>query len=122
MFFPASGWFAAFVLTLTVEVPIAGYLLRRVEPDRLRLAILLVFANLATHPIVWYVMTQLFLIGTWEYVLAAESWAIAVEAVFYAVAFRGLDPRRAIAIAAVANGASFIVGWIVGDLWQGVFG
>jgi hypothetical protein len=55
MFFPASGWFAAFVLTLAVEVPIAGHLLRRVEPDRLRLAILLVFANLATHPIVWYV-------------------------------------------------------------------
>ena len=122
MFFPASGWLAAFVLTLAVEVPIAGYLLRRVEPDRLRLAVLLVFANLATHPIVWYVITQLFLIGTWEYVLVAESWAVAVEAVFYAVAFRGLDPRRAIAVAVVANGASFFVGLIVGELWQGVFG
>ena len=122
MFFPASGWFAAFVMTLVVEVPIAGYLLRRVEPDRLRLAVLLVFANLATHPIVWYVITQLFLIGTWEYVLVAESWAVAVEAVFYAVAFRGLDPRRAIAVAVVANGASFFVGLIVGELWQGVFG
>jgi hypothetical protein len=122
MFFPASGWFAAFVLTLAVEVPIAGYLLRRVEPDRLRLAILLVFANLATHPIVWFVITQLFLIGTWEYVLVAESWAVVVEAVFYAVAFRDLDPRRAIGVAVVANGASFIAGWIVGELWQGVFG
>jgi hypothetical protein len=122
MFFPASGWFAAFVLTLAVEVPIVGYLLRRVEPDRLRLVILLVFANLATHPIVWYVITQLFLVGTWEYVLAAESWVVVVEAVFYAVAFRGLAPRRAIAVAVVANGASFIVGWIVGELWQGVFG
>jgi hypothetical protein len=122
MFFPASGWFAAFVLTLAVEVPVAGYLLRRVEPDRLRLALLLVFANLATHPIVWYVITQPFLIGTWEYVLAAESWAVAVEAVFYAVAFRGLGPRRAIGVAVVANAASFIAGRIVGDLWPGVFG
>jgi hypothetical protein len=122
MFFPASGWFAAFLLTLAVEVPIAGYLLRRVEPDRLRLVVLLVFANLATHPIVWYVMTQLFLIGTWEYVLAAESWAVAVEAVFYAVAFRGLDPRRAIAVAVVANAASFTAGRIAGELWPGVFG
>lgn len=122
MFFPVSEWFVAFVLTLAVEVPIASYLLRRVEPDRLRLVILLVVANLATHPIVWYVMTQLFLIGTWEYVLAAESWAVGAEAVFYAVAFRGLDLRRAIGVAVVANGASFIVGWIVGDLWQGVFG
>jgi hypothetical protein len=122
MFFPASGWFAAFLLTLAIEVPIAGYLLRRVEPDRLRLALLLVFANLATHPIVWYVVTQLFLIGTWEYVLAAESWAVVVEAIFYAVAFRGLDPRRAIAVAVVANAASFTAGRIVGELWPEVFG
>jgi hypothetical protein len=122
MFFPASGWFAAFVLTVAVEVPIAGYLLRRAEPDRLRLVLLVVFANLATHPIVWYVITQLFLVGTWEYVLVAESWAIAVEALFYAVAFRGLDPRRAIAVALVANAASFTAGRIVGDLWLEVFG
>ena len=122
MFFPASGWLAAFVLTLAVEVPIAAYLLRRVEPDRLRLAILLVFANLATHPIVWYVITQLFLIGTWEYFLAAEAWAIAVEAVFYAIAFPGLGPRRAIVVAVVANAASFLAGRIVGDLWPEVFG
>jgi len=122
MFFPASGWFAAFVLTVAVEVPIAGYLLRRAEPDRLRPVLLVVFANLATHPIVWYVITQLFLVGTWEYVLVAESWAVAVEALFYAVAFRGLDPRRAIAVALVANAASFTAGRIVGDLWLEVFG
>jgi hypothetical protein len=52
----------------------------------------------------------------------AESWAIAVEALFYAVAFRGLDPRRAIAVALVANAASFTAGRIVGDLWLEVFG
>jgi hypothetical protein len=122
MFFPASGWFAAFVLTLAVEVPIAGYLLRRVEPDRLRLAILLVFANLATHPIVWYVLTQPFLVGTWEYVLVAEGWAVAAEALFYAFAFRGLRPRRAIGVAVMADAASFLVGWVVGELWPGVLG
>jgi hypothetical protein len=84
--------------------------------------VLAVFANLATHPIVWYVMTQLFLIGTWEYVLAAESWAVALEAIFYAVVFRGLHPRRAIAVAVVANAASFIAGRIVSGLWPEVFG
>jgi hypothetical protein len=122
MFFPASGWFAAFLLTLVVELPIAGYLLRPVEPNRLRLAILIVFANLATHPIVWYVFTQLFLVGTSEYIVAAESWAVAAEALFYAVAFRGLDLRRALVVAVVANAASFIAGRIVGDLWPEVFG
>ena len=122
MFFPAAGWFAAFLLTLAIEIPIAGYLLRRVEPDRVRLMILIAFANLATHPIVWYVITQLFLIGTWEYLLVAESWAVAVEALFYAVAFRGIGPRRAIAVAVIANAASFIAGAIVGNRWPEVFG
>jgi hypothetical protein len=122
MYFPASGWFAAFVLTVAVEIPIAGYLLRRAEPERLRLLALVVFANLTTHPIVWYVITQLLLVGTPEYVLVAEAWAVAVEAVFYAVAFRGLDPRRAIAVAVAANAASFVAGRIVGDLWPEVFG
>ena len=84
--------------------------------------LLVVFANLATHPIVWYVITQLLLVGTAEYLLAAESWAVVVEALFYAVAIRGLDPRRAIAVALVANAASFLAGRIVGDLWPEVFG
>ena len=122
MFFPASGWFAAFLLTLAVEVPVAGYLLRRTEPDRVRLVLLVVFANLATHPIVWYVLTQPFLIGTWEYMLVAEAWAVAAEAVFYVVVFRGLAARRAVGVAVAANAASFLVGRVVGELWPGVFG
>ena len=122
MYFPASAWLAAFLLTLAVEIPVAGYLLRRTEPDRVRLVLLVVFANLATHPIVWYVITQPFLIGTWEYVLVAEAWAVAAEAVFYAVVFRGIAARRAIAVAVVANAASFLVGWVVSEVWPGVFG
>jgi hypothetical protein len=122
VFFPASGWFAAFVLTLAVEVPIAAYLLRSAEPDRVRRVLLVVFANLATHPIVWYVMTQPLLVGTWEYVLVSESWAVAAEAVFYWAAFRPAGPRRALVTSVVANAASFLVGLVVGDLWPGVFG
>jgi hypothetical protein len=113
MYFPASGWFAAFVLTVAVEVPLAAYLLRRAEPERLRLLALVVFANLATHPIVWYVITQLLLVGTPEYVLVAEGWAVAVEALFYLVVLRGLDPRRAVVVAVVANAASYLAGRVV---------
>ncbi len=122
MYFPASGWLVAFLLTVAVEAPIVAYLLRRAEPERLRLVALVVFANLASHPIVWYVITQPFLVGTLEYVLVAEGWAIVAEAVFYAVTIRGLDPRRAVAVAVVANVASFLAGWAVGELWPGVFG
>jgi len=117
MYFPVSGWFAAFVLTLAVELPLVVFLLRRAEPNLVRLGTLVVFANLATHPAVWYVFTQLFLVGTPEYTLAAETWAVAAEAVFYWAAIRGLPVRRAIAVAFVANAASFLAGRLVGELW-----
>ena len=121
MFFPASGWFAAFVLTLAVEIPVAGYLLRRAEPDRVRLVVLIVFANLATHPIVWYVWTQPFLIGTWEYVVAAETWAVAAETVFYWATFRSAGARRAVVVSVVANAISFVTGLVAARFWPGVF-
>ena len=121
MFFPATDWFAAFLLTLVVEVPIGVVLLRRAEPNPLRAAALVVFANLVTHPIVWFVWTQVFLVGTVEYVVAAEAWAIAAEAVFYAVVVPGLGPGRAVVIAVVANAASFAVGRLVTQLWPEVF-
>jgi hypothetical protein len=122
MFFPASGWFAAFVLTLAVEVPIAAYLLRRAEPDRVRLVLLVAFASLATHPLVWYVWTQVFLVGTPEYLVAAEAWAFGAEALFYWAAFRAAGVRRAIVVSAAANAASFAAGIVVGAIWPGVFG
>ena len=119
MFFSVSEWFPAFLLTLAVEIPIAAYLLRRAEPDLPRRLLLVCFANLLTHPAVWFVFTQLFLIGTPEYTLAAEAWAVGLEAFFYAVTIRGLSPRRAIAIAVAANVASFAVGrLVVGFGWE----
>jgi hypothetical protein len=121
MFFPVSGWFTAFVLTLAIELPIVAWLLRRAEPDLRRRLALAVFANLMTHPAVWYVFSQLFLIGTLVYALAAEGWAIAAEAVFYAVAIRGLGLRRAIVLAVFANGASFAVGRLIDGIRPDLF-
>ncbi len=121
MFFPASGWFVAFVLTIALEVPIAAFLLRRADPDLLRLGILIFFANLATHPIVWYVIPQVLLIDTPGYALAAETWAVAAEALLYWAAIRGLSARRAIGASLLANAASFAVGWAVGERWPDLF-
>src|SRR4029079_18418715 len=78
VFFPAGDWFAAFVLTLAVEVPIAVFLLRCTEPNLAPAPTIVVFANLVSHPMVWFVWTQVFLIGTPEYVIAVETWAIAI--------------------------------------------
>lgn len=121
MFFPVSAWFAAFVLTLSVETPVVVLFLRREEPNLVRLGILIVFANLATHLAVWYVITQLLLVGTLGYTLVAETWAIAAEAVLYWAAIRGLTARRAIAVAVVANGLSFLAGLLIGESWVELF-
>jgi hypothetical protein len=117
MYFPLSEWTPAFLLTLAVEAPIVWALLRRVEPDVVRLAVLFLVVNLATHLCIWYVLTQLFDPGSWTYAFVAEAWAIGAEALFYAAALRGLAPLRALAVAVLANVASFVVGRAVFAVW-----
>jgi hypothetical protein len=110
VFFPISSWSAAFALTLAVEVPIVLAMLRREVQDLARLAVLVVFVNLATHLAVWYVASQLLRVGTIQYVVAAEAWAIGAEALFYVAALPRLQVSRALAVSATANLASFLVG------------
>ena len=117
MYIPVDAWFRAFLLTLAVEVPIAALLLRRFEPSWPRLLVLVIFANLASHPAVWFVFTQLLLIGTPEYLVVAEGWAVTCEALFYWAAFRGLPVRRAIVTSLAANAASFLVGQLLAGGW-----
>ena len=64
MYVPMSLWFTAFALTLAVEVPVVLFLVRRSAVASGRVVALVVFANLATHPVVWFVLTQLFVVGT----------------------------------------------------------
>ena len=118
MFFPVSDWFPAFILTIAVELPIVIVLLRDAEPSLVRLGAGIVYANLATHLAVWYVLTQLFELGTAGYLLAAEGWAVAAEALFYLLVLRDVSPRRAVVAAVVANTASFAVGRL-GGAWLG---
>jgi hypothetical protein len=121
VFIPVDVWFRAFLLTLLVEAPIAALMLRRWERSRPRLVALVVFANLASHPAVWFIFTQLFLIGTLEYVVAAEGWAVGCEALVYLAALRGLPVRRAIVASVVANVASFVVGALAAAWWPQLF-
>lgn len=117
MYFPLSEWLPSFILTVAAEAPIVGLLARRVEPDLVRLGVLFLTANLATHLTVWYVATQLFPIDSWTYVLASEGWAIAAEAAFFAVAIRGLGARRAVVMVVAANLVSFVLGRTLFALW-----
>ena len=119
MFIPIDIWFRAFLLTLVIEAPIVALLLRDVEPSRVRRLGLVIFANLASHPVVWFVVSQVFDIGTPAYLVAAEGWAVACEALFYRAALPGLALPRAVGISVVANAASFLVGQVVAALLPG---
>lgn len=121
MYLPVHAWLAAFLLTVAVEIPMVALLLRGRPPGGWRLLVLVVFANLATHPAVWFIFPQLFLVGTLPFTLAAETWAVAAEAVFYGTAFRGISPLRAIGTALVANATSFFIGLVVTEAVPGLF-
>jgi hypothetical protein len=120
VFFPADLWLRAFLLTFAVELPIVVSLLRGQAPDLVRLTLLVLFANLATHPLIWFVATQPLEYGTTEYTVVTEAWAVAAEAVFYWAAVAGVSGRRAFLASLLANAASFAVGVALGSLWPGV--
>jgi hypothetical protein len=117
MFFPVSEWFGSFLLTLLVEAPIVWLAFRSKERSLFRLAVLFVFANLATHLAVWYVWTQVFDVASPGYVIASETWAAVAEALFYGAAFRGLTAARTVGAAVGANLASAVAGAVVTTLW-----
>ena len=70
------------------------------------------FAQVVTHPAVWFILPTF----GWSkptYVLVAESWAILGELLFYRFVFPDLSWSRALASSALANAASFAVGaWL----------
>jgi hypothetical protein len=96
-------------MTLGVEAPIVFLCYRRVEPRAGRLLGLIFFANLATHPAVWFIFPKLPLRYAAQVTLS-ELWAFGLEIVFYAIAFPG-RPRRAAVVAIAANAASLAVGY-----------
>lgn len=73
-----TAWLSAFLFTQAVEVPFYRWQLKHLSPaDAWGLSVLL---SLATHPVVWFVFPSLFPTSYWGMVLAAESFAIGVEA------------------------------------------
>ena len=108
----ATAWLKAFLLTLLVETPIAAALFRPVEPRLPRRVALILFANLASHPAVWFIFPNLGLRYSPALVIA-EAWAVLVEAAFYRLVFEESDAVEALGISALANGASLGIGLLV---------
>lgn len=103
-------WLLAFVLTQSCEM---GIYANAPGPDRsLRERIAIAFgASAITHPIVWFVITPLYLplgLDWWTMVAIAEAFAVGTEAVWL-MAF-GHRPIVALGASFAANGLSFTIG------------
>ena len=101
-------WLRAFALTLAVELVVAVPLLRGAGSLARRVLAVLV-ANLASHPIVWFVVARV-IAARAVMIPVAEAWAIGSEAVVFALVFPSLPRLRALGVSAVANAGSFLAG------------
>jgi hypothetical protein len=106
-----AEWARYFALTLTVELLVAVPLLGKSYPLARRAAAVL-FAQLVSHPVVWFVIPA-FGLGRTAFLLVAETWAVAIELALYRLVFPELAWTRAAAVSAIANGASVVVGTLV---------
>jgi hypothetical protein len=107
----ARDWLVVFLCTLALETPVVMTLMRKSEESRLRIFGFIVFANLITHPAVWFVFPANELSYGVQTAMA-EIWAYSLEAIFYFMVFRPITFRRAAWIAIAANTFSFGVGLI----------
>ncbi len=111
------SWLVGFGLTLLFEVPIVAWLLAdTILPLRRRLA-LAAFANLLTHPLVWFFFPQLPLRPA-SHLALSELWAFGAEAAFYCVVATPITFGRASFVSLAANLTSFGFGWVI-TTWFG---
>ncbi len=106
-------WLRAFAITAAVEIPIVVALTRGTAFGPWRRAAVALFAQLATHPAVWFVFPYIVGLTGRESRWLSELWAFSAEACLYAVALPGVRPLRATGVSALANGASYATGLVL---------
>lgn len=104
-------YLAAFALTLLIEVPIVTGLLTP-RPRPARAVLVCVVANLATHPLVWWLLHTR-RTGYWPWFVGCEISAWLVESVIVAAAWPSAARRQAPLVVLIANAASCLVGLLV---------
>ncbi|MBI5850269.1 MAG: hypothetical protein HZB39_04410 [Planctomycetes bacterium] len=100
-----SEWLRLFVLTVTVEVPLAIALAPQAFKRRIALDALL--ANLMTHPAAWFVIGH-GMLGWWP-----TECAVTIAEAFVFRAVTGLTWPRATVLAVAANGVTAALSFAV---------
>ena len=107
------AWLMAFLATVAVEAPIVVALTRGHPTPAWRRALIAIFAQLVTHPLVWFVFPRLVGLTGRSSLALSELWAWLAEAAFYVVVLPGLSSARALGVSACANAASILVGLVI---------
>lgn len=107
-----AEWAKYFVETALVELCLAVPLLGR-EETRVRRVAAVLFAQVSSHPAVWFVFPALGMRRV-HYLVVAEAWAIVSELLLYRLVFERLSWARALGVSALANGASLAAGTFLG--------
>lgn len=104
-----TSWAFWFAVTQLVEVPIYAALARERFPGLGRRAALGFGASAITHPFVWFVFPLLVPHSYLQMVIAAEAFAVLIEAGYWRLA--GL--RAPLHAALIANGMSVAAGGLL---------
>ncbi len=105
-------WLIGFGMTLGMELPVVLWLLRRAEPRFGRRLANCIFANLVTHPLVWFFFPDVPTVR-WLSLTLSECWAFGAEAVFYWLTISQLTFMRATLVSCAANTISLLFGWLI---------
>lgn len=115
-------WLLAFLLTLAIEVPLVLLLTESPVGDfqgsqsvmpRRKVACLAAVAQLMTHPAVWFLFPHIPWMSHGTSFVLSEVWAWTAEAALYAFMAVAPSTLRAIAVSALANGASLAIGLVI---------
>jgi hypothetical protein len=104
-----SLWLVAFALTVAIEAPVVWFLVGPAEPRPMRKIGAIFYANLATHPAVWFIF-PLLPVSRGTSLALSEISAFVLEAALYAMLFDKISLRRAALVSLLANGLSLSVG------------
>ena len=101
-----QAWLASYVLTLTIEIPLAAALMGRDHPWKPALAAGL--GTTMTHPLLWFLWPHV-VSDYWLYIVSGEVGVVLLETVVYRALVR-IDWGRAFGVAALVNAASYLLG------------
>ncbi|MEO7112373.1 MAG: hypothetical protein ABI183_18150 [Polyangiaceae bacterium] len=104
-------WVRYFAFTVIIEMLVAFPMLRSADVSVPRRIGAILVANFTTHPLVFFFWAKILHDRT-VLTLVAESWALLAETGVYALIFSDLKWPRALAVSALANGASYSIGVI----------